>query len=184
MIEHGCVANCTRTFTKDGQIVVRAAVPIKIGAKICLNHTPEPFWNTWTRRLFLSRSRFFDCPYELCKDPTEFGTFACGIYCPKCIDQQGILLPENPLDARCDWVCNHCSERSIFQEGFGFESQCKAISAYYCLNRQSVDDYEGYIRKFTGILHPHHSYMTKVKLALCRMYGQSKDGNFFHFPFF
>ena len=87
-----------------------------------------------------------------------------------------MFLPENPLDDRCDWVCNKCSDRSIFREGFVYESQCNAIVTYYGLNRQSVEDYEGFIRKFTGILHPHHSYMTKVKLALCRMYGQSEEG--------
>ena len=179
MIEHSFVANCTHTFTKGGLIVVRAAVPIKIGAKISLNHTTKPFWNSLNWRLVLSKGRFLDCHCELCKDPTECGTFAGGVYCPNCPDQLRILLPENPLDRRSDWVCNKCSNRSIFKKGSAFTSQCKAILACNGLKR-SVEDYEGFIHQFTGILHPHHSYMATVNMGLCKMYTNKLENNVFH----
>ena len=39
LIERSSEANATKSFTKDGQIIIRAAVPITKGSKITLDNT-------------------------------------------------------------------------------------------------------------------------------------------------
>ena len=39
LIARSCEANATKSFTKDGQIIIRAAVPINKGSKITLDNT-------------------------------------------------------------------------------------------------------------------------------------------------
>ena len=110
LLEHDCVANATKTFNKNGDVVVRAAAPIAKGDKIALCYT-EPLWGTINRQRHLSQTKFFQCRCERCKDPTELDTFASGLLCSKCPDHSGILLMENPLDESSDWVCRQCGTR-------------------------------------------------------------------------
>lgn len=127
----------------------------------------------------LSTRLFLDCHCDRCKDPTELGTLVGGIFCPKCPNQKGILLPEKPLeDKLSDWICNKCSHRSI--EGYiAADSLLKVGRAFAGLDRQSIPDCEAFIRKWSKIVHPNHSYLTEVKMVLCDIYGQSENGNIF-----
>jgi len=174
MIEHSCIANATSTFTTDGQLVVRAAVAIPKGAKITLNRILEPFWSTQKRRLYLT-TKFVDCQCERCKDPKEFGSFTSGIYCPKCPHQRGILLSENPLKEDSDWICNKCSSRQTMSDGYVAKLLVKVAKGFLGLNRRSVTECEGFIRNHSRTLHPHHYYLTEVKMVLCNIYGRSEE---------
>ncbi|XP_057376965.1 SET domain-containing protein SmydA-8-like [Daphnia carinata] len=168
LLEHDCVANAIKTFTNKGDIVIRAAVSISKGDKISLCYT-EPLWGTVNRQRHLSQTKFFRCACERCKDPTELDTFISGLYCQKCPPQSGILLIENPLDETSDWVCRQCGTRQPANYVAEIiESVGKEIVA---LKKGSLKDCEGFLRKFSKILHPNHFYLTDVKMALCQMYG-------------
>ena len=174
LVEQNCVGNATRTLTKDGQMVVRATVPIPMGARISINAF-EPLKSTLERRCDLLESKFYFCQCERCKDPTELGTYTYGIYCPDCPGQQGILLSENPLDSRSDWICNKCSGRKTtkrFLEGL-LETVAGDSEG---MDRNSISECEAFILKYSKILHPHNSILTEVKFRLIGHYGRSNNG--------
>lgn len=168
MFEHDCVPNATKTFTKDGAIVIRAAIPIAKGEKIALCYT-EPMWGTVNRQRHLTQTKFFQCRCERCQDPTELDTFTSSLYCQKCPSNSGILMAENPLEESSEWVCRQCGTRHPANYVAEIiESVGKELVA---LKKGSASDCEGFLKKFSKILHPHHFYLTDVKMALCQMYG-------------
>lgn len=175
LIEHDCVANATKTFTSDGQVVVRAAVPINRGDRIALSYT-EPMWGTINRQRHLQQTKFFQCRCQRCQDPTELDTFTSGIYCLQCgLREQGVLLAEDPFSETSDWVCNKCSAR---QPASFIASIIETVGKELVgLKRGSITDCEAFIRKYTKVLHPHHFYLTDVKMALCQMYGHLEGQN-------
>lgn len=56
---------------------------------------------TLKRRDHLNESKFFWCTCERCKDPTELGTHASTLLCPKC--SNGFILSTEPLNQDADW---------------------------------------------------------------------------------
>lgn len=173
MISHCCVANATKTFTNEGQIVVRATVPIAKGTKICLNYT-EPLWGTMKRQFDLEETRFAACRCKRCIDPTELGSFASGIFCDRCPNQDGILVPQDPFDKFSDWICHKCSGR----QGIGFISGfvAKLGGDWAELGRYAIAESEAFLRKYEKILHPNHHYLSDVKFLLCKtLYTQLLD---------
>lgn len=176
LIEHDCVANATKTFTPDGQVVVRAAVPINKGEKISLTYT-DPLWGTMNRQRHLQQTKFFQCRCLRCQDSTELDTFMSGIFCPQCAvkKEQGILLSENPLSDTADWVCNKCADRQ--PAGFVAHIVETVGKELVALKRGSTSDCEAFIRKYEKVLHPHHFYLMDTKMALCQMYGHLEGQN-------
>lgn len=122
--------------------------------------------------VLLKKTIFEACQCERCKDPTELGTFASGIYCPHCPKKEGLLLSENPLNPEADWVCNKCSKR----KPLSFIANVLDIVGpeWTVLNRESVSECEQFIEKYSEILHPYHYFLTDVKLSLCCKYGKSQ----------
>lgn len=174
LLEHDCVANANKTFNNKGEVIVRAAVPIAKGEKIALCYT-EPLWGTINRQRHLSQTKFFQCHCERCKDASELDTFISGLYCQKCPTNTGILLIENPFDETSDWVCRQCGTRQPAKYVSDIvESAGKELVA---LKKGSVTSCEGFLRKFSKILHPNHFYLTDVKMALCQMYGHLEGQN-------
>jgi len=173
LIEHDCVANATKTFSNNGDIVIRATVPISKGEPIALCYS-EPMWGTINRQRHLSQSKFFQCRCDRCKDPTELETYASGILCRSC--KHGVLLSADPLKEESDWVCNQCSQgkQSSTYVMTLIESIGKELIA---LKRGSVVDCEKFLQKHSTVLHPHHFYLTDVKMALCQMLGHIEEQN-------
>lgn len=154
--------------------MVRVAVPIPKGERIALNYT-EPMWGTMNRQRHLQQTKFFMCRCHRCKDSSELDTFTSGIYCIQCPNQQGILLAEDPFSESADWVCNKCSDR---QPASFIASVVETVGKELVgLKRGSVAACESFIRKYAKILHPHHFYLTDVKMALCQMYGHLEGQN-------
>jgi len=75
------------------------------------------------------------------------------------------MLPEDPLDDDSDWLCNKCSVRKT--ANFVAELLIKVGSDFQGVNRRSVKECESFILRNSKILHPHHSYLTEVKMTLC-----------------
>ena len=173
MISHCCVANAKKTFTNEGQIVVRATVPIAKGTKICLNYT-EPLWGTWKRQFDLEETRFAACRCQRCIDPMELGSFASGISCDHCPNQEGVLVPEDPFDKFSDWICHKCSDRQDIGFISGFVA--KLGEDWAGLGRYAIAESEAFLRKYEKLVHPNHHYLTDVKFLLCKtLYTQKLD---------
>lgn len=56
---------------------------------------------TLKRRDHLNESKFFWCTCKRCKDPTELGTHASTLLCPKCTN--GFILSMDSLNQDADW---------------------------------------------------------------------------------
>jgi len=55
--------------------------------------------------------------------------------------------------------------------GFVADLLDEVEEAFDGLNRQSIGDCERFVRKFSKVLHPHHSHLSVVKIMLCKLYG-------------
>ncbi|KAL1115615.1 hypothetical protein AAG570_005905 [Ranatra chinensis] len=74
MLEHSCWANCSKSFTEAGEVLVRAAADIAEGEHLSICYT-DPLWSTPQRRYHLKETKFFECNCPRCSDPTEMGTY-------------------------------------------------------------------------------------------------------------
>lgn len=166
MIGHSCIANTRNSFTKSGKIIVRAAVPISKGTKICFNYVDPLLW-TAKRQMELEQTKFGSCSCQRCVDPTELGTYVNGIYCKMCPTLKGILLPIKPLKKETDWICNKCSDRK--SDAFVANLLSLPSHDWVRLNRHSIPDCLGFIQKHSGMLHPNHFFLIDVKFALCHI---------------
>ncbi|KAH1025994.1 SET domain-containing protein SmydA-8 isoform X1 [Dendroctonus ponderosae] len=172
MLEHKCNANCNRTFTSQGAVLVKAGTAIKKGDHLSICYT-DPLWGTLNRRHHLYESKFFWCLCERCADPTEFGTYFSAIRCqkPNC---SGYILPSSFLDQSANgklpnWTCNKC------------ESSCNSYHAQEILDRIGQDLHEmekgttkaakDFIKTYEKYLHSNHYYLVDVKLALSQLMG-------------
>ncbi|RZF48628.1 hypothetical protein LSTR_LSTR014943 [Laodelphax striatellus] len=80
MLEHNCYANCSKSFSSEGDIIIHAAVPIKRGDHLSICYT-DALWSTSTRRQHLIETKFFSCCCKRCSDVTEFNTYFSAIKC-------------------------------------------------------------------------------------------------------
>ncbi|KAI8439744.1 hypothetical protein MSG28_013437 [Choristoneura fumiferana] len=82
MVEHNCRANCNKSFTSDGQIILCAGADIGVGQHVTVCYS-DPLWGTEARRHHLADSKFFECTCARCADPTELGTMFSAVKCKK-----------------------------------------------------------------------------------------------------
>ncbi|KAM3956983.1 SET and MYND domain containing, arthropod-specific, member 1 isoform 1-T2 [Aphomia sociella] len=187
MVEHNCRANCNKSFTSNGEIILCAGTNISVGSHVTVCYT-DPLWGTEARRHHLADSKFFECTCERCTDVTEFGTMYSGVKCKKkgC---KGFLLPEtfilpilqktrkpDPKTRNLDnkfWVCNCCKDAvsdEIIQQLL--QDIGKELSV---MPKGDPDACERFIGHCGNYLHPSHYYMTDVSLALAQMIGQEDE---------
>ena len=178
-MDHRCVPNATYGFKDNGQIVIRAAVPITKGSRIYNDYTMSHgglFCSIIKRQSSLEQTRFGSCSScPRCKDPTEMGTFSSGVYCPKCPNLEGILLPENTFNGNSDWLCNKCSLRLSYESVVNLTNDC--VEQFSNLDVLSVPDCENFIQKYAKTLHPHNFLLTAVKYSLVNNYRLSSEEN-------
>ncbi|XP_041981847.1 SET domain-containing protein SmydA-8 [Aricia agestis] len=183
MVEHCCRANCNKSFTSDGKIILYAGVNIPTGSHISVCYT-DPLWGTEARRHHLC-DWFFECACQRCSDVTELGTMFSGIKCKK-KDCKGYLLPDtfiipilhkirspDPKTRGLDnktWKCSECKDEvsdGIIQQLL--QDIGKEISV---MPKNDPDACERFISHCSSYLHPNHYYMTDVSVALAQMVGQ------------
>ncbi|KAJ8926141.1 hypothetical protein NQ314_021523, partial [Rhamnusium bicolor] len=80
MFEHSCSANCNKSFTNKGGVLITSGSYIKKGENLSICYT-DPLWGTPNRRHHLYESKFFWCNCSRCLDPTEFGTYFSSLKC-------------------------------------------------------------------------------------------------------
>ena len=148
-------------------MLVRTTVPIAKGSKITINYTTNPLLGTVERLKLLETTRFLgSCECQRCKDPTELGSFASGIFCTRCPNQEGILLPEYPLEKESNWVCNKCSSKK--SRSFITKLLDEDVILLDNRDRKKSAKCEAFIRKYENkILHPNHYLLTDIRLLYC-----------------
>lgn len=80
MLEHSCVPNCNKSFSNDGELIIRATRFIPKGEHISICYT-DPLWSTLNRLEHLAMTKFFLCQCVRCTDPTELGTYYSALNC-------------------------------------------------------------------------------------------------------
>jgi len=127
-IAYSCVANVTATFNGEGKITVRTAVPILEGTKMVYTYHCTPWWDSADRHMYLRNilgTTFgFGCSCERCKDSSELGSFVGGVYCPKCPDKEGCLLPVDPKRLHASWFATNAKKILPAMFGSNMLNQC------------------------------------------------------------
>ncbi|XP_053610577.1 SET domain-containing protein SmydA-8-like [Plodia interpunctella] len=181
MAEHNCCANCYKSFTSDGQILLCAGVDIAAGSHVTLSYT-DSMSGTGVRRRHLAQW-FFECCCERCSDVTEFGTHYSAVKCKK-KDCKGYLLPETfvvpllakttiPSPASKGWVCGGCKDMvsdDIIQQLLRDIDRELSV-----MPKGDPEACEKFIDQYSSYLHPSHYYMTNVRHALAQTIGQESE---------
>ena len=143
LINHACYNNTNYVKFPDYRLEVRSQLPIKKGEQIYTRYISSTIGSIYTLAQYISKSIyiilyfsyiniilmfnagnfrrrediqkywFFDCKCNRCADRTEFGTNMSAVLCLKC--KKGYLLPMDPLEYRCDWVCDQCETRTKYE---------------------------------------------------------------------
>ncbi|GLV35060.1 SET and MYND domain containing arthropod-specific member 1 [Carabus blaptoides fortunei] len=178
MFEHNCKANCCKSFTSDGEILITAGVPIEFGEHLNICYT-DSLWGTSNRRHYLAETKFFNCMCARCSDPTEFGTYFSAVKCQN-IDCKGYVLPDSFLvDPKKDydqtWKCNICDKKLTSN---AIQNIMDRIGRD--LNAMQKGDWKScqiFLDYYQKLLHHNHYYLTDVRLALGQLIGQhTEDG--------
>ncbi|KAH0534345.1 SET domain-containing protein SmydA-8-like [Cotesia glomerata] len=175
--EHNCKANCSKSFTEEGGILIRAALPIAKGEHLTMCYT-DPLWGVTNRRHHLYQTKLFECICSRCSDPTEFGTMFNALKCAK-KDCSGYTLPPTfitplNLEALPDYVCNKCEQKTPSSD---IDKQLEQIGIELAtMKKNDVSFCKNFIAKYSKVLHENHYYLTDVKMALVQLIGQQDGG--------
>ncbi|CAH1119383.1 unnamed protein product [Phaedon cochleariae] len=176
MLEHNCSANCSKSFTDAGGLMVRAGSRIQKGEHLSICYT-DPLWGTPSRRHHLQESKLFWCACARCVDPTEFQTYFSALRCQDS-SCEGNLLPKSFIDNTTnekgpDWFCDRCpSVLSSYSVQDILERIGKDLAD---MPKGSVRECRSFVRTYSELLHKNHYYLTDVKIALSELIGQEDD---------
>ncbi|XP_077284608.1 SET and MYND domain containing, arthropod-specific, member 4 isoform X2 [Arctopsyche grandis] len=194
LLAHDCTPNTTHTDDSRRRITIRAATKIIKGDAITLSYA-YTLQSTHKRREHLVESKFFECCCTRCKDPTELGTFACALKCPKCgmaanrdvvlqamlngdcpkkmevKSKPGVVLPTDPLDPNAPWRCDTCPSYTISAASVKTVVQ-RLSDEHDKIDVNDVEGFEAFLHMYRNMLHPNHFLCLSAKYALSQLYGK------------
>ncbi|XP_049950520.1 SET domain-containing protein SmydA-8 [Schistocerca serialis cubense] len=182
LLEHSCRANCSKSFSEAGELLLRAAAPIARGQRLTICYS-DSLWGTASRRQHLRETKFFWCRCARCTDPTEMGTFFSALRCPQpgcegvCVPAEESLQQE-PEDEQEEppWWCRSCQQpmpaAQVLQQ---LEAAGAELSA---LPRGDAERCWQFVRRHEAAarLSGDHFYLTEARLALAQLLGQGPAG--------
>lgn len=175
-LEHNCRANCSKSFTDTGGLIIHAAIAINKGDHISICYT-DPLWGTANRRHHLSKTKFFECACDRCKDPTEFATMFSAIKCRQTDNCSGFVLPETFLDEDSkdsSWKCELCESIVATEE---IEKLLENIGIHLSsMKKQDISACKEFLVRYKNVLHENHFYNVDVIVALSQLIGQQTGG--------
>ncbi len=68
-MNHSCTPNTFHTFGENFRMIIKASTAISIGAEVTTSYSPL-LLGTQARRIFLSKTKQFDCECQRCRDPS------------------------------------------------------------------------------------------------------------------
>ncbi|CAL7933797.1 unnamed protein product [Xylocopa violacea] len=168
LLEHSCLANTRHSFIIDDKgrprITVKAVCHIQKGDHLSTMYT-HALWATRARRAHLLETKYFSCHCKRCADPTELGTHLGTLICPQ---DNGFILPKDPLDFNSEWGCDLCPGILTASEVMQFVGKLE----------EDVDEVMGQARKdalvdlysrLTALLHPGHQQCITVSHSLIQL---------------
>ncbi|XP_044759590.1 SET domain-containing protein SmydA-8-like isoform X2 [Coccinella septempunctata] len=176
MLEHSCKPNCSKSFAKDGSLVLIASGNIDRGDHLSICYT-DPLWGTPNRRHHLYETKFFWCSCARCSDVTEFGTYFSAMKCRK-MKCAGYLLPKTFLEKtdntkNSDWICDKCGESLSC---FSVQDVLERIGNDMMeLPKGETEALKKFIDANSFFLHPNHYFLTEIRLALIQVIGQGEN---------
>ncbi|KAK9883483.1 hypothetical protein WA026_001657 [Henosepilachna vigintioctopunctata] len=173
MFEHRCKANCSKSFTKDGGILLVAGEDIQKGDHLSICYT-DPLWGTLNRRQHLYETKFFWCTCSRCSDVTEFGTYFSALKCQE-ENCDGNILPKTFLQRMdntkdSNWHCNKCGKNISY---FSVHDLLEKLGSDLAeLPKNDANNIKQFLSSSSGYLHQNHFYLTEIRLALVQLIGQ------------
>ncbi|XP_029037775.1 SET domain-containing protein SmydA-8-like isoform X2 [Osmia bicornis bicornis] len=178
LLEHNCKANCSKSFTDRGGLIIHAATPVtKVLWKKRRDHISicytDPLWGTVNRRHHLLETKYFECTCERCSDPTEFGVMFDAVKCNEtnCL---GYTLPRTFLgDQQQDYACTTCAAVVPCEK---IEETLERIGIHLSkIEKNNISACERFLNCYKNVLHPNHFYNIDATIALAQLIGQ-QDG--------
>lgn len=102
LIEHSCLPNVAKTFTKDGELLLWAPKSIRKGSHLSICYS-DAIWGTSDRQAHLMQTKIFRCHCLRCEDQTECGTKYSALKC-ELTSCDGLMLPLDKNAWQKDWV--------------------------------------------------------------------------------
>nr|XP_033322206.1 SET domain-containing protein SmydA-8-like isoform X1 [Megalopta genalis]XP_033322208.1 SET domain-containing protein SmydA-8-like isoform X1 [Megalopta genalis]XP_033322209.1 SET domain-containing protein SmydA-8-like isoform X1 [Megalopta genalis]XP_033322210.1 SET domain-containing protein SmydA-8-like isoform X1 [Megalopta genalis]XP_033322211.1 SET domain-containing protein SmydA-8-like isoform X1 [Megalopta genalis]XP_033322212.1 SET domain-containing protein SmydA-8-like isoform X1 [ len=169
LIEHNCKANCSKSFTDKGGLIIHTATPIAKGDHISICYT-DALWGTVNRNHYLYHTKFFYCICDRCKDPSEFGVMFNALKCKK-IDCPGYVLPETFLGTEPKpYICGTCKLSMSHEE---VEQILERVGTDLSRTKKNnIAACHEFLQHYRDILHPNHFYNVDIIIALFQMIGQ------------
>ncbi|GLV35058.1 SET and MYND domain containing arthropod-specific member 4 [Carabus blaptoides fortunei] len=180
LLSHDCVPNTTHT-DEDlyFRLTIRASTAISAQQPITLSYA-YTLQSTLKRREHLLESKFFNCACKRCADPTELGTNAGALLCPKC--SSGLVLSMNPLDSDASWSCNNTiTDNTVSCPGYTVTAKSmrmlmdKISDEIESIDGNNVKGFEAILHRYRNVLHPKHYHCLSVKHSLSQLYGKISD---------
>lgn len=175
MFEHNCRANCAKSFTATGDILIQAGIEIKPNDHLSICYV-DPLWGTINRRHILNETKFFQCQCQRCQDPTEFGTNFNSIKCQACQEKEsdggvgGLLLPKSFTDDPTEWYCNKCEN---VQTMAAIQKILDHIGRdLEAMEKENIESCRKFVEFYGKWLPTKHYIMTDVRVALAQLIGQ------------
>ncbi|XP_063916786.1 SET domain-containing protein SmydA-8-like [Zophobas morio] len=165
LLEHCCQANCTKTFTNEGHVLVIAARQIEENEHLSICYT-DPLWGVENRRLHLHQTKHFWCSCSRCEDPSEMGTNINSIRCPN-ESCSGFVLPKTFLQEIKIWNCDSCD--AVFSNDNISLLLGKIGAEVSEMPKEDAAACKQFIKKYDKVLAATHFYMIDVKMALSHM---------------
>ncbi|NP_001229486.1 uncharacterized protein LOC724300 isoform X1 [Apis mellifera] len=167
LLEHSCLANTRHSFTIDKgrpRITVKALCSIQKGDHLSTMYT-HALWATRVRRSHLLETKYFSCHCKRCADPTELGTHLGTLKCPQ---DNGFILPKNPLDFDSEWGCDSCPGTLTASEMIQFIGKLEEdVDDVMCSARK--DKLVNLLSRLTTLLHPGHQLCITVSHSLIQL---------------
>ncbi|CAG4982109.1 unnamed protein product [Colias eurytheme] len=169
LLAHDCTPSTTHTDAERAParpLTVRAALPHRAGDTItlCYAYTLQ---GTLKRREHIRLSKFFDCACARCRDPTELGTRASALRCPRCA---GHVLSAAPLEPSSEWRCDACpytvGANAVQATLKRLTDELEQIDA------NDVEGFERYLTKYRSTLHSNHYLRLSALHSLSQLYGK------------
>ncbi|KAF7283536.1 hypothetical protein GWI33_000340 [Rhynchophorus ferrugineus] len=176
MFEHNCRANCNKTFTDKGLVLIKAGTSIKKGDHLSICYT-DPLWGTVNRRHHLYESKFFWCSCKRCSDVTELGTYFSAMRCQSS-ECNGYLLPptfliNNSNEKPPNWRCSKCCATSTAHH---MQDLLDRIGQdLQELPKGESSPAKAFIQTCEKYLHTNHYYLTDVRFALSQLIGHENQ---------
>lgn len=168
LLEHSCSPNVTKSFTKNGSVVLWSTLAIKKGTHLSICYS-DALWGTAARQSHLQFTKLFKCQCDRCKDVTEFATNYSALLCTKDDSCNGAVLPVTCESWDDKWQCCKCG--GIVEKRRVEIIMDRAGQDLRAMPKASIDACRKYLEHYGKLLYKNHFFLVEVKIQLVQFIG-------------